>query len=100
MTSMDFFKLKEEVKDRFNAIFKTMPELGLSQNALSDKNAELIAQVITNFQNYMKEDDGKRAFTYLIDTCAYYIMLCSDIQDTNKELLRILEEHMEDDDDN
>jgi hypothetical protein len=98
MTSMDFFKLKEEVKDRFNAIFKTMPDLGLSQNALNDKNADLIAQVINNFQQYMRDDQGQRAFTYLIDTCAYYIMLCSDMSDTNHELLRILEEHLEDDD--
>lgn len=95
MTELELFKVAEELKDRYTYFFKKEPNISLSQRAV-EESAPLMAKILNNF-NKRVEDDGPRAgFSYLLDTVGYYVMLCSDMQETNRELLSLLEGKIDD----
>lgn len=91
MNSMELHTLAEGIKDRYTTIFKYDEKFKCSQGAI-DEAGDLIAQMISNF-NELKADKGlEHAIHYLADTAGYYAILCSDIQKTNQELLDLLKE--------
>jgi len=99
MTQMDLYKVSEELKDRFNFYFDKQPDIRLSRTAI-DEACPLTAKVINNYNKRVEENGVQDGIMYLIDTMAFYCMLCSDMSDTNKELLEHLKELSERLDDN
>lgn len=91
MTELELFKVAEELKDRYTYFFKKQPDIGLSRKAIED-SAPLMARILNNFNARVEEDGPRAGFSYLLDTIGYYVMLCSDMNDTNLEMVKLLEE--------
>jgi len=99
MNKMELYKLSETLKDRYSYIFKEKPELSLSPECL-EGSAHVVAGIIDRHNKLLKDKGVHEAQTYLIDVVGYYTLLAYDIQKTNEEMLKAINEYIGKDDDN
>lgn len=91
MDELKLFRISEGIKDRYTTIFENKKDFRCSPQAV-DEAGPLVAEMILNFDKINADKGTEAAIHYLADTAGYYMILCSDIQKTNKELLDLLEE--------
>ena len=98
MNEMELFQLTENLKDCFQNIYRIRPEIKCSDEAI-ERAAGLTAKILDNFNKLMEEKKTQEAWAYLMDTAMYYCVLCADIQITNENLVRMMQEYIPDDED-
>ena len=86
MNKMELYKLTEDIKNSWSTIFEQNPEWRVTDRAV-DQSAPLMAKCLHNFEEMVDEHGIKRGIVYLMNTLSYYILLNTETQLLNEDMV-------------